>query len=141
MAAIAQKISKKMDEMIAEKESIAINTTMWDSNLTVRTKYEEDGKDSKLLLLTEVKNVPHGLTSDDFLYFIDNWKSCITGLNTLITNVEELTPIEGVPVGKTTAELPWPMSTRVTFVARWPIIDPENKEHRLLCSSQGTEAV
>ena len=58
----------------------------------------------------------------------------------MIDSIQELQPVQGINVTKTTATAPWPMSKRVMFAVRYPCIDYEQSHHILLVSEKGAES-
>ncbi len=83
-------------------------------NLIVYSAFEE----SKLSVITEVPLVA-GLVPNDFKYFIENWVECIKSVNTMLIEVVDLQPVQGVPVARSIADAPWPLSKRMMYTARY----------------------
>ena len=92
--------------------------------------------------MTLIGEVPlaRGLIPEEFKYFIENWPVAAKQVNSMIDSIQELEPVQGINVTKTTANAPWPMSKRVMFAARYPCIDYEQNHHVLLVSGKGAES-
>lgn len=93
-----------------------------------------------IIMVTEVKQVLT-LTPSDFKYFIENWGDIAKALNPMVASIELLADIEGFGIGKTIANAPYPLSNRVTFTARYPMLDYKENEHIFIVSSKGLEHV
>ena len=52
---------------------------------------------------------------DQFIYFIENWHLCVDKLNPMIESVQKLAENQY----KTTAQPPWPLYKRVTYVTKY----------------------
>lgn len=106
-----------------------------EKHVKVYTKFEE----SKMSVITEVPFV-EGLIPDDFRFFIQNWAECAPKLNPLIESVQLLDPVNGYGTGKTVAVCPWPLSKRIMYTARYPLLDYKPGHHVFLMSERGAES-
>ena len=103
-------------------------------NLIVYNLFEGDN----MTLIGEVP-LARGMMPEEFKYFIQNWPVAAKQINSMIDSVEELEPVQGYNVTKTTANAPWPLSKRVIFAARYPCIHHEPDHHVLLIAEKGSE--
>ena len=58
----------------------------------------------------------------------------------MIDSIDELEPVQGYNVTKTTANAPWPLSKRIIFAARYLCLDHEPNHHVLLVAEKGSES-
>ena len=112
----------------------------------MKKSYEGEGlivyihfEDTRASVITEVHPIPD-LLPEDFKFFIENWASCAAKLNPLIEEVKLLEPVQGYGVGRTVAVLPWPLSKRVMYTARYPCLDYKPSEYLFLMSERGAES-
>jgi hypothetical protein len=90
-----------------------------------------------MLVICEA-NIPD-LLPDNFAYYIENWASCAKALNPMIDTIVLLNDVQGFGTGKQIANVPWPLSKRITFTARYPTINFRENEHVLFMSERGVE--
>lgn len=119
--------------MCADRQKFTIAVD--EPNIRVSTYFD----DSKMSIITEVPCV-NGVPPESFVYFINNWLQCVKSINPLIAEIEELEPVQGYSVGKTKANVPWPLTTRCTIAARYPCPNFKEGEHLLMLSERGAES-
>ena len=133
MKQIEQELQEQFFRIVKNRSDYKVAVD--EANLKVSTFFD----DSKMSIITEVPCV-QGVPPEQFKYFVDNWLDCVSHMNPLIKEVKELEPVQGIKVGRTLAEAPWPLANRVTYVARYPIKDYKDDEHLIMLSQRGAES-
>lgn len=83
--------------------------------------------------------MPDGILPNDLIFYTEQWAELIKEINPRILSVTPVGDIEGFPVVKCEAGVPWPLSSRMLTQWRSSIIDRENQNHYFMLSSRGCE--
>ena len=103
--------------------------------MIVYTQYEG----SQLLVLIEMP-CAQGLTFEtDFKFYIDNWADHVHNVNPLIKEVHVLEPVDGNRVVRQVANVPTPLSNRITYCALYTNFNFRPNEHLFVLSTRGAE--
>ena len=137
MEQIEEQLSTELFALIEKREAIPLNREEDNGNIVVRCLNNE--ADNTVTIVTEVKHV-QDLQCEDFAFFFQNWEHIVMKLNPSILEMTECEPVEGIKVSKSLAKCPWPLSNRLSFVARYPRMHFRPNEHLFMVSVRGAES-